>query len=71
MPRAAGLRVRLILDPSEDATTLAPTGLPNQPAASELVSRSGGAIRVRWYRTHGERFHGTLRHRVRAARACG
>jgi hypothetical protein len=28
--------------------------------ASELVSKSGGAIRVRWYRTHGERFHSAL-----------
>jgi phosphatidylserine/phosphatidylglycerophosphate/cardiolipin synthase-like enzyme len=55
-----GVAVRLILDPSEDATTVLPTGLPNQPAASELVSRSGGAVRVRWYRTHGERFHGAL-----------
>jgi hypothetical protein len=36
------------------------TGLPNQPAASELVSRSGGTVRVRWYRTHGERFHSAL-----------
>ena len=27
-----GVHVRLILDPSEDATTLAPSGLPNQPA---------------------------------------
>jgi phosphatidylserine/phosphatidylglycerophosphate/cardiolipin synthase-like enzyme len=52
-----GVAVHLILDPSEDATTLAPSGLPNQPAASELVARSGGAVRVRWYRTHGERFH--------------
>ena len=24
------------------------------------MSRSGGAIRVRWYRTHGERFHSAL-----------
>jgi phosphatidylserine/phosphatidylglycerophosphate/cardiolipin synthase-like enzyme len=55
-----GVRVRLILDPSEDATTLAPSGLPNQPLASELVSRSAGAIHVRWYRTHGERFHSAL-----------
>ena len=52
-----GVAVHLILDPSEDATTLAPSGLPNQPAASELVARSCGAVRVRWYRTHGERFH--------------
>jgi HKD family nuclease len=28
--------------------------------ASELVSRSNGAIPVRWYRTHGERFHAAL-----------
>ena len=28
--------------------------------ASELVSKSGGAIRVRWYRTHMERFHSAL-----------
>ena len=55
-----GVDVRLLLDPSEDRTTLAPSGLPNQPVASELVARSGGAIQVRWYRTHGERFHGSL-----------
>ena len=55
-----GVHVRLILDPSEDATTLTPSGLPNQPVASELVSRSSGAIHVRWYRTHGERFHSSL-----------
>ena len=31
--------------------------IPNRPVASELVSRSDGAIHVRWYRTHGEQFH--------------
>jgi phosphatidylserine/phosphatidylglycerophosphate/cardiolipin synthase-like enzyme len=55
-----GVAVRLILDPSEDATTAVPSRLPNQPAASELVARSAGAVRVRWYRTHGERFHSAL-----------
>jgi phosphatidylserine/phosphatidylglycerophosphate/cardiolipin synthase-like enzyme len=55
-----GVRVRLLLDPNEDATTLLPSGMPNQPAASELVSRSAGRIQVRWYRTHGERFHGAV-----------
>ncbi|HEY2808606.1 MAG TPA: phospholipase D-like domain-containing protein [Steroidobacteraceae bacterium] len=55
-----GVEVRLILDPSEDAATAASSGVPNQPAASELVARSAGAVRVRWYRTHGERFHGAL-----------
>jgi hypothetical protein len=55
-----GASVRLILDPNEAATSGGTEGLPNQPVASELVSRSGGAIHVRWYRTHGERFHGAL-----------
>lgn len=55
-----GVDVRLILDPNEAATSGGTAGLPNQPVASELVARSGGAIRVRWYRTHGERFHAAL-----------
>jgi phosphatidylserine/phosphatidylglycerophosphate/cardiolipin synthase-like enzyme len=55
-----GASVRLILDPNESASRGGIEGLPNQPVASELVSRSGGAIHVRWYRTHGERFHGAL-----------
>jgi phosphatidylserine/phosphatidylglycerophosphate/cardiolipin synthase-like enzyme len=60
---AAGRRqvgVRLLLDPDQGAGSGGATGIPNQPVASELVSRSGGAIRVRWYRTHGERFHSAL-----------
>ncbi|HUA89388.1 MAG TPA: phospholipase D-like domain-containing protein, partial [Steroidobacteraceae bacterium] len=55
-----GVHVRLLLDPSEDATTLSTSGLPNQPLASELVARSAGAVHVRWYRTHGERFHAAV-----------
>jgi phosphatidylserine/phosphatidylglycerophosphate/cardiolipin synthase-like enzyme len=55
-----GVSVRLILDPNKDAFGRATSGLPNQPAASELVSESKGAIHVRWYRTHGERFHTKL-----------
>jgi hypothetical protein len=55
-----GVNVRLVLDPNETGSNGGTEGLPNQPVASELVSRSGGAIRVRWYRTHGERFHGAL-----------
>jgi hypothetical protein len=55
-----GVSVRLILDPNEGATRGGAAGVPNQPVASELVSRSGGTIRVRWYRTHGERFHNAL-----------
>ena len=55
-----GVSVRLILDPNKDAYGHTTSGLPNQPAASELVSESNGAIHVRWYRTHGEQFHTKL-----------
>jgi phosphatidylserine/phosphatidylglycerophosphate/cardiolipin synthase-like enzyme len=55
-----GVNVRLILDPNKDAYGQTTSGLPNQPAASELVSESDGAIHVRWYRTHGEQFHTKL-----------
>jgi PLD-like domain len=55
-----GVSVRLILDPNKDAYGHAKSGIPNQPAASELVAASDGAIHVRWYRTHGEQFHTQL-----------
>jgi phosphatidylserine/phosphatidylglycerophosphate/cardiolipin synthase-like enzyme len=54
-----GVSVRLLLDPGEDEQVTS-GGIPNQPMASELESRSDGAVRVRWYRTHGERFHSNL-----------
>jgi phosphatidylserine/phosphatidylglycerophosphate/cardiolipin synthase-like enzyme len=54
------VNVRLILDPNREAFGHAKAGIPNQPAASELVAASDGAIHVRWYRTHGEQFHSSL-----------
>jgi len=55
-----GVEVRLMLDPNKDAFGRQKGGIPNRPVAAELVSRSDGAIRVRWYRTHGEQFHTKL-----------
>jgi phosphatidylserine/phosphatidylglycerophosphate/cardiolipin synthase-like enzyme len=55
-----GVAVRLILDPNDTGSSGGATGLPNQPMASDLVARSSGALHVRWYRTHGERFHDGL-----------
>jgi phosphatidylserine/phosphatidylglycerophosphate/cardiolipin synthase-like enzyme len=55
-----GVNVRLILDPNRDAYGHTTSGLPNQPAASELVSETDGKVHVRWYRTHGEQFHTKL-----------
>ena len=54
-----GVSVRVLLDPGED-TQGALSGIPNQPVANELQSRSAGAVHVRWYRTHGEHFHTSL-----------
>lgn len=61
--RAAGERnviVQLILDPNRDAFGRSKDGVPNRPVANELVTKSGGNVQVRWYRTHGEQFHTKL-----------
>lgn len=55
-----GAVVRLILDPNKDAFGFEKSGLPNRPVAAELLSASNGAIRIRWYRTHGEQFHSKI-----------
>ncbi|MEO7774044.1 MAG: phospholipase D-like domain-containing protein [Steroidobacteraceae bacterium] len=55
-----GVAVRAILDPNKDAFGHEKNGVPNRQVASELVTASEGAIRVRWYRTHGEQFHAKL-----------
>jgi hypothetical protein len=51
-----GVDVRLLLDPGKDGFGYHHSGIPNRQVASELISASDGAIRVRWYRTHGEQF---------------
>jgi hypothetical protein len=55
-----GATVRIMLDPNAEAFGYPQSGIPNRPVASELVSRSDGAIKLRWYRTHGEQFLGGL-----------
>ena len=52
-----GAAVRVLLDPNKDAFGFEKSGLPNRQVASELVAASDGAVKVRWYRTHGEQFH--------------
>jgi hypothetical protein len=51
-----GVNVRLLLDPGKDGYGYQHSGIPNRQVASELIAASDGAIRVRWYRTHGEQF---------------
>jgi phosphatidylserine/phosphatidylglycerophosphate/cardiolipin synthase-like enzyme len=53
-----GARVRLILEPDKNSEGSA--GIPNGPVASEFVTASDDAVRVRWYRSHGEQFHSKL-----------
>lgn len=52
-----GVDIRIILDPSNDAFGRKKYGIPNQPAARELVVKSNEKIRIRWYATHGEQYH--------------
>jgi len=51
-----GAAVRVLLDPGKDGYGYEHSGVPNREVASELVAASDGAVRVRWYRTHGEQF---------------
>jgi hypothetical protein len=51
-----GVEVRVLLDPGKDGYGYDRVGIPNREVASELITASDGAVRVRWYRTHGEQF---------------
>jgi phosphatidylserine/phosphatidylglycerophosphate/cardiolipin synthase-like enzyme len=55
-----GVAVRVLLDPNKDAFGRAKNGIPNRSVATELAAASDGAIKVRWFRTHGEQFHSKL-----------
>jgi hypothetical protein len=52
-----GVAVRVILDPNKDAFGRTKNGIPNRSVATELGAAADGAIKVRWFRTHGEQFH--------------
>lgn len=51
-----GVAIRVLLDPGKDGYGYERSGIPNREVATELVASSDGAVRVRWYRTHGEQF---------------
>ena len=55
-----GVEIRIILDRNQDAFGYEKNGVPNRPAAGELVKKSNGTIKLRWYETHGEQFHSKL-----------
>lgn len=55
-----GVDVRLILDPNQNAFGREKIGIPNRPAAAELLKRSQESIAVRWYNTGEEQYHTKL-----------
>jgi len=52
-----GAAVRVLLDPNKDAFGFEKSGIPNRQVAPELIAATDGALRLRWFRTHGEQFH--------------
>ncbi len=54
---ARGVDIKIILDPNKNAFGYKKTGIPNQPVAKELVKKSNGKIKIRWYNTTEEQFH--------------
>jgi hypothetical protein len=52
-----GVDIRLILDPNKDAFAREKNGIPNREVGHELVNKSNGKIKIRWYDTRGEQFH--------------
>ncbi|WP_036717945.1 phospholipase D family protein [Paenibacillus sp. JCM 10914] len=55
-----GVEVRLILDPNQNAFGRDKIGIPNRPAAAELIRRSDHKIKIRWYNTGTEQYHTKL-----------
>ncbi len=52
-----GAYIRIILDPNKDGFGYEKYGTPNQASAHELLKKTDGKIKLRWYKTHGEQFH--------------
>ncbi len=52
-----GVDIRIILDPNKDAFGFEKNGIPNRQTAGELLKKSEGKIKLRWYLTHGEQYH--------------
>ncbi|TWT27574.1 phospholipase D family protein [Planomicrobium sp. CPCC 101110] len=52
-----GVDVQMILDPNENSFGNKKTGLPNRPAANEMLRESNGHLKVRWYNAFVGQFH--------------
>jgi HKD family nuclease len=55
-----GVNIEIILDPNKDAFAREKSGIPNRQVAWELIKKSDGAIKIRWYDTRGEQQHSKI-----------
>lgn len=55
-----GVKIKLILDPNKDAFAREKNGIPNRQVAYELIKKSEGRIKIRWYNTKGEQYHSKI-----------
>ncbi|GAA0309361.1 HKD family nuclease [Gracilibacillus halotolerans] len=56
---AKGVKIRIILDPNQEAFGSEKSGLPNIPVARELLEKEGD-IQVKWYNVNKEQYHTKL-----------
>jgi HKD family nuclease len=55
-----GVKIKMILDPNQNAFGSEKMGLPNLPVAAELTQLAEKNIEIRWYHTGEEQFHSKL-----------
>lgn len=55
-----GADINIIMDINEEAFGSEKIGIPNQPAAHELVERSNGRINIRWYHAEEVQYHAKM-----------
>jgi len=55
-----GVDIKIVLDANKDAFGIEKNGIPNRQVASELIKKTHGKIKIKWYETHGEQFHSKL-----------
>ncbi|MDZ5783881.1 phospholipase D family protein [Marinococcus luteus] len=55
-----GADIDIIMDINEEAFGNEKIGIPNQPAAHELVEKSNGRINIRWYHADGVQYHAKM-----------
>lgn len=55
-----GVKIRIILDRSQDAFGMSTNGLPNKPVSKKLRKKTDKKIEIKWYFTNNEQYHTKL-----------